>query len=109
MDMVRSVRTFLDEPSLREEPPELFVLSYAGHSIQREGEVYLVPTDAELQNEAEDCAIECLSLGKLLQLLRDKLDVPVRQKLGEDRAIVFLVVLDSCRCTQRKTPEATAL
>ena len=109
MKMVSSVRTFLDEPRLREEPPGLFVLSYAGHSIQREGEVYLVPTDAELQNEAEDCAIECLSLGRLLQLLRDKLDVPVRQKLGEDRAIVFLVVLDSCRRAQRKTPEATAL
>ena len=66
MDMVRSVRTFLDEPRLREEPPELCVLSYAGHSIQRAGEVYLVPTDAKLEDEAEDCAIECLSLGKLL-------------------------------------------
>jgi hypothetical protein len=64
---------------MREEPPGLFVLSYAGHSIQREGEVYLVPTDAKLEDEAEDCAIECLSLGKLLQLLRDNLDVPVRQ------------------------------
>ena len=93
--MVSSVRTFLDEPRLREEPPGLFVLSYAGHSIHREGEVYLVPTDAKLEDESEDYAIECLSLGKLLQLLRDNLDVPVRQKLGEDRAIVFLVVLDS--------------
>jgi hypothetical protein len=101
IDMLSSVRTFLDDPCLREEPPELFVLSYAGHSIQREGEVYLVPTDAKLENEAEDCAIECLSLGRLLQLLRDKLDVPVRQKMGQDRAIVFLVVLDSCRTHTR--------
>ena len=101
IDMLRSVRTFLDDARLRSEPPELFVLSYAGHSIQREGEVYLVPTDAKLEDEAEDCAIECLSLGRLLQLLRDKLDVPVRQKMGEDRAIVFLVVLDSCRTHTR--------
>jgi hypothetical protein len=101
IDMLSRVRTFLDDPRLREEPPELFVLSYAGHSIQREGEVYLVPTDAKLEDEAEDCAIECLSLGRLLQLLRDKLDVPVRQKMGEDRAIVFLVVLDSCRTHTR--------
>jgi hypothetical protein len=33
MKMVSSVRKFLDEPRLREEPPELFVHSYAGHSI----------------------------------------------------------------------------
>ena len=109
IDMLRSVRTFLDDSRLREEPPELFVLSYAGHSIQREGEVYLVPTDAKLEDEAEDCAIECLSLGKLLQLLRDKLDVPVRQKLGEDRAIVFLVVLDSCRIAQEDPRGHSAL
>ena len=55
MKMVSSVRKFLDEPRLREEPPELFVLSYAVHSLQREGEVYLVPTDAKLEDEAEDC------------------------------------------------------
>ena len=42
-----------------------------------------------------------MSLGKLLLLLRDKLDVPVRQKLGEDRSIVFLVGLDSCRTHTR--------
>ena len=55
IDMLSSVRRFLDDPRLREEPPELFVLSYAVHSLQREGEVYLVPTDAKLEDEAEDC------------------------------------------------------
>ena len=55
IDTMSSVRRFLDEPRLREEPPELFVLSYAVHSLQREGEVYLVPTDAKLEDEAEDC------------------------------------------------------
>ena len=53
MKMVSSVRKFLDEPSFREESPELVVLSYTGHSIQREGEVYLVPTDAKLEDEAK--------------------------------------------------------
>ncbi len=60
-----------------------------------------MPTDAKLEDEAEDCAIECFSLGRLLQLLKDKLDIPVRQKMGEGRAIVFLVVLDSCRTHTR--------
>ncbi len=54
IDMLHSVRRLLDEPRLREEFPELFWLSYAGHSIQREGEVYLVSTDAKLNDEAED-------------------------------------------------------
>jgi hypothetical protein len=50
-----------------------------------------------------------LSLGKLLQLLRDKLDLPVRQKLGEERAIVFLVVMDSCRIAKEDPRGHSAL
>jgi hypothetical protein len=96
-DILKSVRNCLKEPDLLDNPPEIFLFTYSGHAIQRDGEVYLVPTNAKVEKEAEDCDTDCFSLGQLLKTLRNNLDMPVRTKFGEDRAIVFLVVLDSCR------------
>jgi hypothetical protein len=97
IELVRKIRTLLEEPRLQEKPPELFCLYYAGHAFEHGAKVYLVPTDAKLERMVDDCEIECLSLDNLMQLLRDKLDLPVRDNKGKERAIVFVIILDSCR------------
>ena len=58
--------------------------------------MYLVPGSARAHHP-DDLQHECLSLDTLMRTLRQELDEPVRQKHGEARAIVFLVVLDTCR------------
>jgi hypothetical protein len=96
IELVRKIRKRLEEPRLQEKPPELFCLYYAGHAFEHGAKVYLVPTDAKLERMV-DCEIECLSLDSLMQLLRDTLDLPVRLNKGSERAMVFVIVLDSCR------------
>ena len=59
--------------------------------------VYLVTGDADIE-DVEDCPRECLALDDILKTLRESLDRPVREKVGADRATVFLVVFDCCRC-----------
>ena len=82
---------------LQQNPPGLFVFYYAGHGIQEKGHrLYLVPGNAHVEHP-DDLDHECLSLDKLMQTLRQELDEPVREKFGEARAIVFVVVLDACR------------
>ena len=78
------------------DPPALFVLHYAGHSIQTKTKtVYLVPSNTWVEH-LDDLPLECLSLEKVLLTLRQELDEPVWQKFDKARAIVFLVVLDAC-------------
>ena len=98
MDLKAKIRKRLQEPSLQAQPPEFFWLYYAGHAIElSNGKVYLVPIDAKLEHAADDCEDECLGLDRVMKMLRDHLDQPARLEKGKE--IVFLVVLDSCRCT----------
>ncbi len=97
IELKSKIRKRLEEPRLQEKPPELFCIYYAGHAFEHGAKVYLVPTDARLEHVVDDCDDECLSLDSLMQLLREKLDNPTRLKMGQDRAIVFVIVLDSCR------------
>ena len=97
VELLRSVRKYVQEPGLIKDPPALFIIHYAGHGIQTKGKtVYLVPGNARADHPG-DLGHECLSLDTLLLTLRQELDEPVRQKHGESKAIAFLVVLDACR------------
>ena len=97
VELLRSVRKYVQEPGLIKDPPALFIIHYAGHGIQTKGKtVYLVPGNARADHPG-DLGHECLSLDTLLLTLRQELDEPVRQEHGESKAIAFLVVLDACR------------
>jgi hypothetical protein len=95
-ELLRKIIACLKEPGLREMPPELFLFYYAGHTIQVNSKVYLVPRMANLDNRSM-YNVDCLTLDKLLETLRDTLDLPVRNKMHHPRSISFLVVLDCCR------------
>lgn len=49
-------------------PPELVVVTYHGHPIQRGNDVYLVPGNVGMPDEADMCTFEILSLNNLLNL-----------------------------------------
>jgi len=51
-DLLRKIIECLQEPGLREKPPELFLFYYAGHAIQLNSKVYLVPSMAKLDNRS---------------------------------------------------------
>ena len=91
------LREHLQEPDLAKEPPELFVVYYAGHGFLQHGKMWLVPAHANIPDPDEDLQRECLSLNDLLEILRKHLDQPVQNQFGAGRAVVFLVVLGACR------------
>ena len=96
-ELRHQLRTHLQKPDLAKEPPELFVVYYAGHGFLQHGKMWLVPAHAHIRDPDEDLPHECLSLNDLLEMLRRHLDQPVQNQFGAGRAVVFLVVLDACR------------
>jgi hypothetical protein len=96
-ELRHQLRTHLQKPDLAKEPPELFVVYYAGHGFLQHGKMWLVPAHAHIRDPDEDLPHECLSLNDLLEMLRKHLDQPVQNQFGAGRAVVFLVVLDACR------------
>jgi len=90
--LLRGIRHHAQDAGLQQNPPKLFMVYYAGHGIQtQEKKVYLVPSNAHVEH-LDDLEHECLALDKLLLMLRQTLDEPVRRQFGEARAIVFVVV-----------------
>ena len=59
-DLLRKIIQCLQEPGLREKPPDLFLFYYAGHAIQLNSKVYLVPSWAKLDNRSM-YDVECLA------------------------------------------------
>jgi len=57
----------------------------------RNKKVYLVPSNAHVEH-LDDLEHECLALDKLLLMLRQTLDEPVRRQFGEAQAVAFVVV-----------------
>jgi len=100
--LLRAVRARLQE--LSENPPELFLMYFAGHTVQlaskwgvetlADTKTYLVPAGANPKREA-DCDEQCLGIDKLLNVLRKDLCAPVRARTG--KSVVFLLLLDSVR------------
>jgi hypothetical protein len=60
------------------------VFYYAGHGVQVQGENYLIPLKAQLQNE-KDARYEAVALGKVLNAME------------EARNQVNIVIIDACR------------
>ena len=60
------------------------VFYYAGHGVQVQGENYLIPLKAQLQNE-KDARYEAVALGKILNAME------------EARNQVNIVIIDACR------------
>ena len=94
--LLESVQRHAEEKGLQDHPPEMYKVFYAGHGIQIGQDVYLVPTDAQVDNP-KFIPRECVSLKDLLETLREALDEPVIRKYGQRRAIHFLISVDSCR------------
>ena len=102
--LLRAVRASLQEAALAETPPDLFLLYYAGHTVQlaskwgvqalADTRLYLVPAGANPKREG-DCDAQCLAMDKLLNVLRKDLCAPVQARAG--KAVVFLLLLDSVR------------
>ena len=82
--------------AVKQNPPDLFLLYYAGHGIQQgaKGTVYLVPGTANPVDE-EDCRVHCLSLDDVLRICHKDLDEPLRRRWKKD--VLFLIVIDACR------------
>jgi hypothetical protein len=79
-DMDSSIRAFV-----RDIPPDgEVVFYYAGHGVQVDGENFLIPTDAGLEEEA-DAAIDAISLSDILKLLEGS------------SSRVNVVIVDACR------------
>ena len=92
--LVKTIRRFLQDAQMRADPPEVIVIYYAGHVIQQGQRAYLVPINATLE-DLDDLDFECLSLDRLMQMLRRDFDEHMQKK--EVRAPTFLVALDSSR------------
>ena len=71
------------EPDIQD--AEIFLFYYAGHGIQYENENYLIPTEAELQDERR-IGNECFPIKSLINEY---------EKFTDSTA--FVVVLDACR------------
>jgi formylglycine-generating enzyme required for sulfatase activity len=69
--------------SISKKPCEAFFY-YSGHGIQKDGENYLIPVDANLLIP-EDIAEYCFPLGKVLA------------KLAGSKSKINIIVLDACR------------
>ena len=90
----RCVQTRLEECAHGLDPPDVFLLYYAGYVVQNDQKVYLVPGGANLK-EGEDLNTQCLSLDKVLNRCRKDLEEPVRTRQG--KSVRFVVLLDACR------------
>ncbi len=67
-ELFKKIISSLKEPGLPEIPPEFFLFSYRGHSIQINSKVYLVTRMTKLDNRSM-YHVESLTLDKLLETL----------------------------------------
>jgi len=81
---------------LKQKPPILVILYYAGHGVQHRSKVYLVLGDANLE-DLEDLDAECVSLDDILQTLQKYWEEEIKKEHGRKQSLVFLIVPDSCR------------
>lgn len=79
-DMLKGLRSFCSSA----QGAETAVFFFAGHGVEVDGENYLLPVDAELQEEV-DLDLETLTLA-------DTID-----EIGESGARLKLIILDCCR------------
>ena len=96
IDVLRFLRKIAQEPGLKQKPPILVILYYAGHGVQHRSKVYLVPGDADIK-DLEDLDTECVSLDDILQTLQKYWEEEIKKEHGTKQSIVFLIVPDSCR------------
>lgn len=112
--LLRAIRTRLQELAEADAPPDLFLLYYGGHVVHlasrfdppllKETKTFLVPALAGPKC-SDDCTKSCLSLTKVLNVLRKDLCAPARAKWG--KTVSVLVVLDSLRhVIQSSSPPA---
>ena len=81
---------------MKQKPPILVILYYAGHGVQHRSKVYLVLGDANLE-DLEDLDAECVSLDDILQTLQKYWEEEIKKEHGKKQSLVFLIVPDSCR------------
>ncbi|NQZ76548.1 MAG: caspase family protein [Ekhidna sp.] len=79
--MIKSLREFQKEVTVRK---GIALFYYSGHGLQFDGDNYLVPIDADVQNEFE-IESECLKSSRILRML-EFMDNPLN-----------IVILDACR------------
>jgi uncharacterized caspase-like protein len=74
----------IDEFGMKLKNYDVGLFFYAGHGIQSKGLNYLIPVDADLQNEAQ-VEYDCVQADRVLALME------------ESGAKVKIVILDACR------------
>ena len=83
---------------MKQKPPILVMLYYAGHGVQHGNKVYLVPGEADVNvDHLEDLDTECVSLDEILQTLQKYWEEEIKKEHGRKQSLVFLIVPDSCR------------
>ena len=95
-DMLRFLRKIAQEPGLKQKPPTLVILYYAGHGVQHRSKLCLVPGGANLE-DLEGLDAECVSLDDILQTLQKYWKEEIKKEHGQKKRLVFLIVPDSCR------------
>jgi len=104
-DLVKRIKKFLQ--NLQPSPPNVVLITYSGHGGEQKGSICLIPCEVNPCDE-EVLDIEFVSLLQILELCRDFLDQPARDKAGA-REVTFVILLDSCRQEIRSTWMQSAL
>jgi hypothetical protein len=92
--LLKCIQAHAQDPLLHENPPDVFLLYFAGYGVQQGQKVYLLPGSASPKG-AEDYNSQCICLDKVLNILRKDLDSPVQVRVR--KCIIFFLVLDLVR------------
>ena len=91
------IRDFLRRPGLQQMPPETVLINCSGHGMQKDGAVYILPLNAEL-NDCEPDA-DFLPVRDIFKWCREDLDAVARD-LDPPRQVAFVLVVDACRVAE---------
>ena len=83
---------------LSSNPPEMVIIFYAGHGMEIDRNLFLMPTLAKY-DDADDCKETCISHLEVLKWLKTYVDAKAMQLAYAfpRPAVRFLLILDMCR------------
>ena len=98
------IRDFLRQPGLQKMPPETVLVNISGHGMQKDGTVYVLPLNAELNDCEPDK--DFLSTRDIFEYCRKDLDMLVRQS-SPPKEVSFVFLIDACRDNEMVSNPAT--
>jgi hypothetical protein len=93
------IRNFLIEPGLQKAPPEMVLVNYSGHGMQKGGTVYMLPGNANPGDTKCEPDVDFLPIRDIFKYFREDLDMLARN-LNPPRKVTFVLVVDACRVAE---------